>query len=142
MFTDGGARGNPGPAAAGVHLKIDDREINLGAYLGETTNNQAEYEALRLGLKKVAELVDPTVVEEFQIYMDSELVVKQVCGEYRVKNPAIKRYWESLQPLMRQYPMIELQYVPRQKNKIADALVNQVLDAQNGVKDTTTTSSV
>lgn len=125
LYTDGGARGNPGPAAVGYVLKLPDgTSIEAGAAIGIATNNQAEYEALERGLavalkQGVAELV---------VYMDSELIVKQMKQEYRIKNQELRRRYNAVVALARGFAKIRFEHVPRGKNKRADELVNKALD--------------
>lgn len=127
VFTDGGARGNPGPA--GIGAVIYDEKNNLAAeiseYIGETTNNQAEYKALLAAIIKVRSLG----ADEVDFYLDSELVVKQLKGEYRVKNKDlaplfVKIYNESLG-----FKKITYNHISRDKNKEADKLANIAMDS-------------
>lgn len=127
IFSDGGARGNPGPAAAAAVLYEPDKKEPIAAvseYLGETTNNQAEYQGIIMGLKKAKELG----ADELDIYMDSELAIKQLKGEYRVKNSEIAKRYLEVHNLIQSFKKITYQHITRDKNKEADALVNQVLD--------------
>lgn len=126
LYTDGGARGNPGPAAVGVVLKNSTGRIvrEVGLYLGETTNNQAEYKALILGLRTAIE----EGVTKMDCYLDSELVVKQLMGEYKVKNVGLKPLKTEASALEKSFEEISYHHVTRDKNKKADQLVNQVLD--------------
>lgn len=130
MYTDGGARGNPGPAAAGVVIQKDGETIaTIGQFLGKSlTNNWAEYQALILGLEKLTELgyTDETV----EVRMDSELIVKQMKGEYRVKHADLKTLYRQVQELMDGLATVRFVHIPRAQNKEADALVNEALDAQ------------
>lgn len=133
MFTDGGARGNPGPAAAGVVIKakISANDVDfalveqLGLFLGHCTNNEAEYQALILGLEKLLSLGATEVV----CNLDSELVVKQLNGQYKVKNANMQAFVERVNKLKKDFTQISFVHVPREKNKEADKLVNEVLDA-------------
>jgi ribonuclease HI len=129
LFTDGGARGNPGPAAiAFVICKMDDSVVEKsGKYLGETTNNQAEYQALLAGLSRCLELQ----AEDVQVFMDSELVVKQLAGLYKVKNQDLKPHYLAIQQLIPKFKSVIFSHVPRAKNKLADAELNRILDKQN-----------
>jgi len=129
LFTDGGARGNPGPAAAGVVLKDADGNVlkELGIFLGTTTNNEAEYKALISGLKTVVE----AEVKEVLCILDSELIVKQLKGAYRVKSPTLKILFDEVKALEKNFTRIGYKHVPRAKNKHADRLVNEVLDNLN-----------
>lgn len=128
LRTDGAARGNPGPAASGVVVQTESGEViaREKAYLGRLTNNQAEYRALIAGLKLVATL-QPTAV---RVKMDSELVVKQMRGEYRVKAPDLLPLFEEARALMKALPGVQFTHVPRAENKLADALANEALDEQ------------
>lgn len=129
IFSDGGARGNPGPAAAAAVLYEADKKepvATAAEYLGETTNNQAEYQGIIMGLKKAKELG----ADEVDVYMDSELVIRQLKGEYKVKNPEIAKRYLEVHNLTHDFKKINYQHVARDKNKEADALVNKVLDEQ------------
>jgi ribonuclease HI len=129
LFTDGGARGNPGPAAYGYVLEADDGTVldAHGEKIGRATNNVAEYRALIAGLEKALELglVNVTVVS------DSELMVKQMRGEYRVKNEALRELWEDASDLERKFAKVRYTAVRRAHNELADRLVNEALDAEN-----------
>jgi len=126
VFVDGASRGNPGPSGAGVVIVDADGEVlDEGAhYLGERTNNQAEYEALILGLSKVRE-INP---KRAQVYSDSELLVKQMRGEFRVKNAKLKPLFQTAADLFDSLPEIEIVLIPREKNKRADQLANFSID--------------
>ncbi len=130
LFTDGGARGNPGPSAiAFVICKMDDTVVKTdGDYIGETTNNQAEYRALEAGLKEAGKMG----VKELQVLMDSELVVKQVLGQYKVKNADLLPIYKNVKALADEFQKITFNHVPRALNKLADAEVNRILDQQIG----------
>jgi ribonuclease HI len=130
VYTDGGARGNPGPAAAGgVIISADGSTVaELSQYLGVATNNVAEYRALELTLRKAKELGCQTVV----IHMDSELIVRQLNGLYRVKDPKMLELHTQVRRLLRDFADWKVKHVPRSQNKRADELVNQALDAQDG----------
>ncbi|NCS32467.1 ribonuclease HI family protein [bacterium] len=128
LFTDGGARGNPGPAAAGIVINTPGSEdITFGQYLGEITNNQAEYQALLLGLDKVIQEFDAPAVN-LSVYMDSELVIKQVTGEYRIKHPNLIPLHANVLDMIKNFAMIQFVHIPRENNKKADAQVNETLD--------------
>lgn len=128
IFADGGARGNPGPAAAGfVITNANDETLESdGVYLGETTNNQAEYQAVKLALERAAKY-SPT---EINFYLDSELVVKQLNGQYKVKNAALKPRVEEIKMLINTFPKVSFSHVFRAQNKLADKQVNIALDNQ------------
>lgn len=126
LHTDGGSRGNPGPAAIGYVLRVEDQEaIFHGEAIGETTNNQAEYQALLAGLGRARE----EGVAELECFLDSELVVKQLKGEYRVKDQDLKPHFEAIKKLAAGLTSISYTHVKRDKNKEADKLVNQALDS-------------
>ena len=126
LRTDGAARGNPGPAAAGVVIeRADGTTIAEGKRaLGELTNNQAEYRALILGLRAVARYAPAAV----RVCLDSELVVKQMAGEYRVKDEGLRPLYEEASALARSLPGVTCTHVPRARNARADALANAALD--------------
>lgn len=126
IFSDGGARGNPGPAATGIVIKNDAGETitAFGDYLGEQTNNFAEYSALISGLKKAKELG----AAEVECVLDSELVVKQMRREYKVKEPTLqKKFIEAYNAAM-QFKKISFRHTLREGNKEADAILNKILD--------------
>lgn len=131
VYTDGGSRGNPGPAAVGVYIETLDKKLN--ECIGIRTNNDAEYEALILGLQKIKSIIgkDKAKRTEIDCYLDSELVVKQLNHEYKLKEERIQKYFIEIWNLMLDYGRVTFTHVPREKNKIADALVNQALDEQN-----------
>ena len=127
LFTDGGARGNPGPAAIGGVIYNADKEIaSFSEYIGETTNNQAEYKAIVRGL----ELALENNIENLECYLDSELVVKQINKEYKVKDKNLAKIFVKLWNLTLKFKKITFAHVRREKNKRADVLVNQALDEQ------------
>ena len=131
LYTDGASRGNPGPAGAGYLIKDpQDRTVTQGyQYLGVTTNNVAEYRALLLGLEKAAEY-EPSRIH---IFLDSELVVQQVAGIYKVRDPKLKSLYEQVMQKLGDYSFWEIQYISRQNNKDADYLANFAID-QKGKK--------
>ncbi|MCR4279973.1 MAG: ribonuclease HI family protein, partial [Candidatus Komeilibacteria bacterium] len=126
LFTDGGARGNPGPAAAAYVVKNSAAEtlVEGGKYLGIATNNQAEYEALYMGLEKVREMGVPEVM----VFMDSELIIKQLQREYKVKNKELAILFVKVWNILSQFKKTSFTHVPREMNKEADGLVNIILD--------------
>lgn len=125
LYSDGGARGNPGPAGIGFVLAIETGSaIEAGEYIGETTNNQAEYKALIAGMSRAKK----EKVRELTCYLDSELVVKQMKGEYRVKEPNLKPLHAEAQGLMTAFEKVSFTHVRREKNRVADRLVNQAID--------------
>ena len=127
LFADGGSRGNPGHAASGAVIVAPDGEVlaEVGTYLGIATNNVAEWNGLVEGLACARDLK----IERLAVRLDSELVVKQLTGEYRVKHPTLQPFHAKAKQLLRGFSAIDLKHVPRKENKLADALVNQVLDA-------------
>ena len=127
LFTDGGARGNPGPAAYGFVLEADDGTVLAaeGRAIGVATNNVAEYSGLVAGLRKALELHVPDV----EVVSDSELLVKQMRGEYRVKNEALRALFVEASSLARGLQSVEYRHVKRAHNELADRLVNEALDA-------------
>jgi ribonuclease HI len=127
LSTDGGARGNPGPAAYGYVLETEDGTVLAaqGETIGVATNNVAEYSALIAGLEKALELG----VGEVEVVSDSELMVKQMRGEYRVKNEALRGLFLEASRLARQVGNVSYTAVRREHNKLADQLVNDALDA-------------
>ena len=126
VYTDGAARGNPGPAGLGVVIEDDQgmRLRGLCRYIGTATNNVAEYLALIEGLTAVAEWKP----DSLQVFLDSKLVVEQVNGNYKVKNAALQPLAALATSLMGGFPEVRVSYVPREKNKGADALANKGID--------------
>ena len=127
LRTDGGARGNPGPAAFAYVLEAEDGTVIAahGEKIGVATNNVAEYRALLAGLEKAVELAVP----ELEVLSDSELMVKQMRGEYRVKNEALRELSLEAARLARKLGKVEYRHVVREHNELADRLVNKALDA-------------
>lgn len=126
LYTDGGSRGNPGPAGIGVVILDSARKRikDLYRYIGETTNNIAEYNALIHGLEEAAKLNADEVV----INMDSELIAKQLNGEYRVKDSDIKPLFEKALGILKTFKAFEINHIERSKNKEADKLVNKAIN--------------
>ena len=127
MHVDGGARGNPGPAAAACVVSAPDGEVlaEHAELLGRQTNNVAEYRALLLGLAKAREMG----AEEVEVIGDSELIAKQVNGVYKVKHEAMKPLYLDAMRSLREFGSWSIRTVPRAQNKRADELVNEALDA-------------
>ena len=127
LFTDGGARGNPGPAAYGFVLEAEDGTVLAahGEAIGVATNNVAEYRGLVAGLERAAELQ----LAEVEVVSDSELLVKQMNGEYRVKNEALRELSLQAARLARRVGKVQYRAVRREHNKLADQLVNEALDS-------------
>lgn len=127
LFADGGARGNPGPAAGGAVLLAPSGEViaEIGEFLGTATNNVAEWHALCVGLEAALD----HGIRTLTVRLDSELVVKQLLGEYRVKQPHLQPFHKRALKLLRSFESVDIAHVPRAQNKLADAVVNRVLDA-------------
>ena len=127
LSTDGGARGNPGPAAYGYVLEAEDGTVldARGETIGVATNNVAEYRALIAGLEKAVDLG----IDELEVVSDSELLVKQMQGEYRVKNEALRELNDEANSLERKLGRVRYKAVRREHNELADKLVNDALDA-------------
>ena len=127
LYADGGSRGNPGPAASGAVLYGEDGEVleEIGTFLGVTTNNVAEWTGLLQGLKAAL----ARGVDDIDVRLDSELVVRQLDGAYRVKHPGLIPLHAEAKALLRKFAHHDVRHVRRHENKAADALVNQVLDA-------------
>jgi ribonuclease H / adenosylcobalamin/alpha-ribazole phosphatase len=127
LSTDGGARGNPGPAAFGYVLETEDGTVLAahGEAIGVATNNVAEYRGLVEGLRRAVELA----VDEVEVVSDSELLVKQMRGEYKVKNAALRELSLEAAALARRLDRVSYRSVRREHNELADRLVNEALDA-------------
>lgn len=128
LFADGGSRGNPGPSSSGfVILDMNDKVlVDKGVYLGITTNNQAEYTALKLGLEEAHKMG----VQEVEVYMDSLLVVNQMNGIFKVKNRDLWPIHDAIKNLTKLFRRVSFSHVPREFNKLADAAVNRATDAE------------
>ena len=124
-YSDGGARGNPGPAAIGYVIFAGTSKLKeSGQHIGDATNNQAEYQALIKALEAARDLG----ATEIQCFLDSELVVRQLHGKYKVREENLKQLIGEVFRLMKGFGKIDFAHVPREKNKLADKLVNQALD--------------
>ena len=136
IYTDGGSRGNPGPAAFGV---VFGPPINkdYSQYLGKKTNNEAEYEAVIFALKKLKALVGKEKISELEveIFMDSELAVRQLSYKYKIESPNIVPLFVKIHNLRLGYKDVAFKHVTRDKNKDADKLVNMELDRHTYVED-------
>ncbi len=128
LFADGGSRGNPGPAASGAVLIDPGGQLldEVGRYLGIATNNVAEWTALCIGLERAKE----RGIRRLAIRLDSELVVKQMRGEYRVKHADLQPLHRRAQALLRSFEHVDMKHVPRKENAVADRLVNDILDQE------------
>ncbi|HET7853303.1 MAG TPA: ribonuclease HI family protein [Candidatus Methylomirabilis sp.] len=127
LHIDGAARGNPGPAGIGVVMcdEAGDFREEHQAYIGEVTNNVAEYEALLFGLRKARELGYAAI----NVFSDSELLVRQIHGEYRVKHPRLRKLYDQVQDLLRSFDAVEIAHVRRGMNADADLLANRAIEA-------------
>ncbi|MFA5211546.1 MAG: ribonuclease HI family protein [Patescibacteria group bacterium] len=128
IFTDGGARGNPGPAATGIVIKNETGKTlaNYGEYLGKQTNNFAEYSALISSLKKALELK----ADELEIFVDSKLVCEQLNRRWKVKEPTLQKLFIEAYNLMQKFKKVNIKHTYREGNKEADAEVNKILDSR------------
>jgi len=133
IFSDGGSRGNPGPSAAGFVVLDSSQQVIAqgGEYLGITTNNQAEYHGVRIGLEKAIELKFKRV--DFKI--DSMLVVNQMKGYYKIKNRELWPVHERIRELMKQFDKVTFNHVAREFNQLADGMVNKTLDEHKSAQD-------
>jgi ribonuclease H / adenosylcobalamin/alpha-ribazole phosphatase len=127
LFTDGGSRGNPGPAAFGYVLEAEDGTVlaSHGETIGVATNNVAEYRALVAGLA----MAETAGVDELEVVSDSELLVKQMRGEYKVKSLALRELWEEARTFADRIDRVSYSAIRREHNELADRLVNEALDA-------------
>lgn len=131
LYTDGASRGNPGEAGAGI-VVLDDRGremIAQGKYLGTCTNNVAEYQALLLGLTEASRIGDGTI----DIFLDSQLIVRQIQGVYRVKSSDLQPLFTQVKELLSSFADFTVSHIPREQNKRADQLANQGIDNRFGV---------
>ncbi len=145
IYTDGGARGNPGPAACGAVIKNEIGEIIFKAskYLGIATNNQAEYEALILALQKAKRILKsrdtkfcaPTGDKNIECFLDSELVVKHLNHEYKIKDENLQPLFIKVWNLTLDFDSVKFTHIPREENKLADGLVNVELDEREKNKN-------
>ncbi len=128
IYSDGGARGNPGPAGIGAVLYNQEGEeiASISKFIGQATNNQAEYQALIAALKKAQQLN----IKELKVYLDSELIVKQVNREYKIKDQDLAKLFLQVHNLILAFPKISFHHIKREKNKRADELANQAMDKQ------------
>jgi ribonuclease HI len=126
LFTDGAARGNPGPAGAGAVIVNPDGHIvaKIGKFLGESTNNVAEYMGLILGLKRAKAMG----IKELEVLSDSELLVKQLHGDYAVKAEHLRPLHDEAQSLIKGFSWIQIRHIPREENGQADAMSNRAID--------------
>lgn len=135
IFSDGGARGNPGPSAIGGVLLFkkdsENQKTTFKKYIGSGTNNEAEYQAVIFALKKAAELLkDQSSEFIIKYHLDSELIYKQMIGEYRVKTPHIQKLHQEVKNLLGNFKQVIFHHIRREFNREADQLVNEALDQQ------------
>lgn len=135
IYTDGGSRGNPGKAAIGVVFCNEKDQVikKFGEYLGDNlTNNEAEYQAVIFGLKKFKALFGKAItkVSEIEVRSDSELLVNQMNGKYKIEDEKIQKFFIEIWNLKIEFKGIKFKAIPREKNKEADAMVNEALDSQ------------
>jgi ribonuclease HI len=131
-YTDGGSRGNPGPAAIGVYIQTLDKKY--GVAIGTATNNDAEYQAVIFALKKIKQLVgsDHAARGNVEIRSDSQLIVNQLNGKFKLKEEGLWKYFIDIWNRKQDFGSVSFLYVPREENAVADALVNQALDEAAG----------
>ena len=129
IYTDGGSRGNPGPGALGVVVTDESGKVlkEYSHYLGEVTNNQAEYEAVVFALRKAKQLR----IKEVELRVDSELIGYQLLGKYKIKDPDLQPLFLKVWNLRLDYDKVDIKIIPREQNKKADKLVNIELDSKN-----------
>jgi ribonuclease HI len=126
VYVDGASRGNPGPAAIGVAIEDENgaSQLRISSYIGETTNNQAEYRALIAGLKEAARLK----ADHIDVRTDSELLVEQIQGRYKVRSQDLRPLFQEVKALLAGFESFTLVHIPRHQNKTADSLANKALD--------------
>ncbi|MBX7058421.1 MAG: ribonuclease HI family protein [Leptospirales bacterium] len=132
LYCDGASRGNPGPAAIGAALFAEDGAelATVSRCLGVATNNEAEYKALIEGAQAASALVDPAQVE-LLVRMDSQLVVRQIIGQYKVKHAGLRELHKAARSILNEFAKLHMEHIPREQNKRADQLANLALDAGN-----------
>lgn len=125
IYTDGASRNNPGEAGAGIVIMREGKKVaEIAKYLGVTTNNIAEYSAAIIGLERAAELGAKRV----RLLSDSELLVRQINGQYKVRNEGLLPLYQKVKALIAKLGSVEVQYIPREQNREADALANRAID--------------
>lgn len=131
IHTDGGARGNPGPAAIGVVVETDTGKLvkQYSEYIGEATNNIAEYRAVA----KALQIAKGCGACEVDVFVDSELIARQLQGRYKIKNESLGKWFIKIWNMRQQFQRVDFHHIPRIKNKNADCLVNQALDKKGGI---------
>ncbi|MGC9046514.1 MAG: ribonuclease HI family protein [Minisyncoccia bacterium] len=130
MYTDGGSRGNPGNAAIGIVIYYDNNKKTYAEYIGKTTNNIAEYKAVIFGLKKIKQLIgkEQSLQTNIECFSDSELLVNQLNGKYKIKDDDIKNLFIEIWNLKQDFNQVSFHYISRENNKESDFLVNKALD--------------
>jgi ribonuclease HI len=132
LYTDGGARGNPGPAGAGAVIAEENGTVikEVSEFLGKQTNNFAEYQAVILGLKKLKQLFGSAVWHmDIEVRLDSELIVRQLSGKYQIKEPTLFPQYIAVHNMrVKDFPHVTFRHIPREKNKEADRLANEAMD--------------
>jgi len=126
IHTDGGARGNPGPGAIGIVITNEKKEIikEIGKFIGRSTNNEAEYQAVVEALKTCGEKKNLDI----EFFIDSLLIVNQLNGKFKVKEPRMKKYFNEIKLLEKNFKSVKYTHIERSKNYAADKIVNEVLD--------------
>jgi ribonuclease HI len=127
IYTDGGARNNPGPAGAGVIIIDGKKKIELKKFLGSQTNNWAEYEAVVLALTEARK--QGFEKRDIEVRMDSKLAVEQISGNWKIKEPSLRRQVAKVRDLLAGFSSCRFVHIPREENQEADALVNEAIDA-------------
>ena len=134
IHTDGGSRGNPGPAAIGVVIDAIENGVHseYSEYIGETTNNDAEYKAVVFAFKKLKQIAgkEASAKASVEVWMDSELIVRQLSGEYKVIDKNLQSLFMELWNLRLDFGKIQFKHIPREENQAADRLVNAALDKE------------
>lgn len=133
IYCDGGSRGNPGPSAIGIYIPQLAKEYSK--YLGKKTNNEAEYSAIIFALKKIKQLIGSEKAEkaEIEAKMDSELIVNQLNGKYKIKEKSLVPFFIDIWNLKQDFKNVKFAHIPREENKQADILVNRELNNQSSL---------
>ncbi|MEK7634644.1 MAG: ribonuclease HI family protein [Patescibacteria group bacterium] len=133
IYCDGGSRGNPGPSALGIYIPQLKKEYSK--FLGQATNNEAEYQSVIFALKKIKHLIGGEKAEksEIEIKTDSELIVNQLNGEYKIKEKSLIPFFIEIWNLKQDFGKVNFIHIPREENKEADRMVNKELDSQSSL---------
>ena len=131
VHTDGGARGNPGPAGIGIHILDDQGAVlaEFSEFIGEATNNVAEYTAVKRALERIAETLPDTKALHVNFKLDSQLVERQLNGAYKIKDTNLKTYADAIKAKLNDFASVTFTHVRREENKEADRLANEAMDA-------------